>query len=136
MKAAIRFDGGSRGNPGESACGYIVEIDGASFEGGDYLGVKTNNQAEYSGLVNALSALIERADPSSVDLTIYADSELVVKQIKGLYKARNANILPLYQESKMILGRFKSYKIEHVPREKNVKCDGIVNRILDSRKKR
>lgn len=133
MKAAVRFDGGSRGNPGPSACGYTVELEGILHEGGDYLGIRTNNQAEYSGLVNALTMLSELKEPSSVDVSIYADSELVVKQVNGQYRVKNANIIPLYQNAVLLLRRFKSFKISHVRREENKVCDAIVNRILDEK---
>ncbi|MGE3062124.1 MAG: ribonuclease HI family protein [bacterium] len=131
MKAVLKFDGGSRGNPGPSACAYLIECDGKILIDGDSLGNATNNYAEWMGLVNGLKTLMRRVDPDKTDLEIFADSELVVKQITGEYKTKNANLAPLRMMAMRILSDFKSYKISHVKREFNKECDTKVNEILN-----
>jgi ribonuclease HI len=80
----LLFDGASRGNPGPAACGFVVYVNGEKMEArGEFLGVTTNNVAEYRGLIRGLEYLVRKG---ATKVTVYADSELVVKQIKGEYK--------------------------------------------------
>jgi len=132
MKFQLFTDGGSRGNPGHSACAYIIrdqegrEIASAS----NYLGVMTNNEAEYRGLLAGLKELLRRG---ATDVEVFMDSELVIKQLKGDYRVRAANLLPLYQETVGILSGMRSVKLHHVPRGNEVitKADAMVNWTLD-----
>jgi ribonuclease HI len=124
------FDGGSRGNPGPAAWGVVVLDDlGKPVTGhAGAIGRATNNVAEYRGLLEAL-ALAERAGAS--DVTLFADSELVVKQMRGEYKVRHPDLIPLHAEARRRVSRFTRFSIEHVPRERNKDADRLVNRALN-----
>lgn len=134
MRAVLRFDGGSRGNPGPSACAYLIEFAGERVLKGDYLGKATNNYAEWMGLVKGLEEAVKLLPSGDSHLEIYADSELVVKQVTGEYKMKSASLSPLRMSAMNMLSMFKSFKIEHVRREKNKECDAKVNEILDNSK--
>lgn len=126
-------DGGSRGNPGHSAIGYAIydRDDNLLVSDGRYLGVATNNQAEYNGLKIGLLA-VQQMGAKNVE--VYMDSLLVVNQLKGEYKVKNQELAPIFQEVKKISSQFESVKYNHVPRELNKVADTIVNDVLDSRK--
>ena len=124
------FDGGSRGNPGPAAWGVVVlDPEGRAVEGfAGAIGRATNNVAEYTGLLEALSlALAREAD----DVELLADSELVVKQVRGEYKVRHPDLIPLHAEAVRRIARLRRFKIGHVPREKNKDADKLVNRALN-----
>lgn len=127
----IYADGGSRGNPGPSATGYVlITMDGAVIsQGGDYLGVTTNNQAEYRAL---LSGLQEAAQRGAKYVHVYMDSLLVVNQMKGIYKVKNRELLPVFLKVQETLKSFKSTTFTHVPRELNKLADAMVNEVLDA----
>lgn len=124
-------DGGSRGNPGPSASGYALLLmdDTVVFQGGNYLGVTTNNQAEYNGLKMGLD---EAAMRGAKIVHVYMDSLLVINQMKGLYKVKNADLAPVHQGIKAGLSRFQKVTFNHVPRELNKLADGMVNETLDA----
>jgi len=133
MAARFRagFDGGSRGNPGPAAWGVVVmDAHGRAIEGfAGTIGRATNNVAEYNGLLEALAlALARGAD----DVELLADSELVVKQVRGEYKVRHPDLIPLHAEALRIIRGFGRFKIGHVRREQNKAADKLVNRALDS----
>lgn len=123
-------DGGSRGNPGKAACAYVVtnEKDEVLFSEGKYLSICTNNQAEYNGLIQGLRYLIKE---NIKDVTVLMDSELVIKQVRGEYKVKDANIKLLISQINGILPMFEHISFNHIPREKNKKADKLVNEILD-----
>jgi len=124
------FDGGSRGNPGPAAWGVVVlDPEGRAVEGfAGAIGRATNNVAEYTGLLEALAlALAREAD----DVELLADSELVVKQVRGEYKVRHPDLIPLHAEAVRRIARLRRFKIGHVPREKNKDADKLVNRALN-----
>lgn len=124
------FDGGSRGNPGPAAWGVVVlDETGRPLTGhAGSFGRATNNVAEYRGLLEAL-ALAERAGAS--DVRLFADSELVVKQMRGEYKVRHPDLIPLHAEARRRASAFVRFTIEHVPRERNKEADRLVNRALN-----
>lgn len=124
-------DGGSRGNPGPSASGYalLTMDDVVVFQGGNYLGITTNNQAEYNGLKMGLN---EAASHGAKIVHVYMDSLLVVNQMKGIYRVKNAELAPVYHEIKSSLGRFQKVTFNHVPRELNKIADSMVNDTLDA----
>jgi len=124
-------DGGSRGNPGPSASGYVLMTmdDIVVFEGGQYLGITTNNQAEYNALKLGLQEAINRG---ARYIHVYMDSLLVVNQMKGLYKVKNRDLAPVYQSISAMLHHFDKVTFTHVPRELNKLADGMVNEILDA----
>lgn len=126
------FDGGSRGNPGPAA-GVAVALDGDGktlIERGRFLEKDTNNVAEYHGLLLA----IELAKELGVRrLRLQGDSELVVKQLRGEYKVKNKNLLPLFLAAIRSLREFPHWEIRHIRREENQVADDLVNRVLDER---
>ncbi len=127
----IHSDGGARGNPGPAAAGVVIETSGGELldEIGQYLGEMTNNQAEYRALKLGLEKALTH-EPEIIDC--YLDSELVVKQLKGLYKMKNADLRPLFNEiNELIVG--KNVSFTHVYREANARADSLVNKALDSR---
>lgn len=130
-EAKIYTDGGSRGNPGSSACAYVIcDMDDNVVEkSGYYIGVATNNQAEYAGFKRGL----ERARELGIDkITLYSDSQLVVNQMNGFYKVKNQELAPLHQEVKALAESFEKIAFVHVPREQNKRSDALVNETLDS----
>lgn len=126
-------DGGSRGNPGPSAGGFVVldMDDRVLYESGKYLGITTNNQAEYHSLKGGLEAVakmgIRRVD-------VYMDSMLVVNQMKGIYKVKNRDLWPIHEAIKGLTTKFESVSFTHVPRELNKLADSMVNQTLDAQK--
>ena len=123
-------DGGSRGNPGPAGFGvYIQDERGAGLaELSEFLGIRTNNYAEYSGLLAALNFALEQGHPR---LRVVSDSELMVKQIKGQYRVNSPDLKPLYEEAKRRIGRLESFRIEHVLRAKNKQADLLANLAMD-----
>ena len=124
------FDGGSRGNPGPAAWGVVVmDSSGRAVEGfAGAIGRATNNVAEYSALIEALSIALAR---DAEDVELHADSELVVKQVRGEYKVRHPDLIPLHAEAKRLIARLRNFRIGYVPRAKNKDADKMVNRALD-----
>jgi phosphoribosylglycinamide formyltransferase-1 len=125
------IDGGSRGNPGPAAAAFVLkDSSGKKLEAkAFFLGRATNNVAEYTALVKALEAA---AKFGSGPISIFSDSELLVRQINGRYKVKSEQIRPLYQQAVDLLGKFKSWKIQHVTRDKNEQADDLVNQALDA----
>ncbi len=124
-------DGGSRGNPGPSASGFVVldMADKILARDGSYLGKTTNNQAEYHALKLGLEKALE-LNAKAID--VYMDSMLVINQMKGIYKVKNRELLPVHLAIKDIADRFDEITYTHVPRELNKLADGMVNEILDA----
>ena len=132
INEAIMFaDGGSRGNPGPSAAGFVV-MDTANNlleTWNKYLGITTNNQAEY----HALIAGMEWCKQKNVkELQVRMDSMLVVNQLKGIFKVKNRDLWSLYETAKKPQASFKNFSITHVPREMNKLADKEVNKALDA----
>ena len=123
-------DGGSRGNPGPSASGYVLldMQDKVIFEGGVYLGITTNNQAEYKALKFALE---EAQKLQARTIHVYMDSLLVVNQLTGKFKIRNRDLWPIHDAFYQLAKTFKLVEYTHVPREYNKLADGMVNKTLD-----
>lgn len=125
-------DGGSRGNPGPSAGGFVVldMDDQLLLESGKYLGITTNNQAEYHSLKGGLEAA---AKMGAKKVHVYMDSLLVINQMKGIFKVKNRDLWPIHQAIKdNLVPQFKEISFTHVPREYNKLADGMVNKTLDS----
>lgn len=128
--ALLKTDGGSRGNPGIAGIGFQIEADGQVIcSGGWFIGETTNNVAEYQamiwGLTNARALGVQHLD-------IRADSQLVVRQLQGAYKVKNAGLKPLYQEAKALLDSFPSHSLDHVYREENSLADSLANQAMDA----
>lgn len=127
----VHIDGGSRGNPGPAAASFVFTTPSGSRLKAQafFLGKATNNVAEYTGLLKALEAAKQI---KAERLSIFSDSELLVKQLKGQYKVKSEQIAPLFQQATALLDLFKDWKIQHVPREKNKFADKLVNQALDA----
>jgi ribonuclease HI len=130
----IYSDGGSRGNPGPSAAGYVVlnmqqEV---IAEGGEYLGITTNNQAEYQGVRLGLDKALELGF-KKVDFKV--DSMLVVNQMKGFYKIKNRELWPIHERIRTLMTQFDRVTFTHVNRQFNQLADGMVNKTLDAHKR-
>jgi ribonuclease HI len=123
-------DGGSRGNPGPSASGFVILDleDNVLVDRGVYLGVTTNNQAEYTALKLALEECLKMGVKRA---QVYMDSLLVVNQIKGTFKVRNRDLWPIHDAIKQLIPKFNEITFSHVPREFNKLADAAVNRALD-----
>lgn len=124
-------DGGSRGNPGPSASGFVIMDmqDNVLETNGEYLNITTNNQAEY----HSLKLGLERAKQLGArKVHVFMDSMLVVNQMNGVYKVKNKELLPVFLRIKELAREFDQVDFMHVPRELNKLADGEVNRILDS----
>ena len=130
----IFSDGGSRGNPGPSAAGYIILNNRQEViaEGGEYLGITTNHQAEYHGVRLGLEKAIELKF-TRVDFKI--DSMLVVNQMKGLYKIKNRELWPIHERIRLLMTKFDKVTFTHVNRQFNQLADGMVNKTLDAHEK-
>ena len=127
----IYSDGGARGNPGPAAAGYVVG--GKSF--GEYIGETTNNVAEYKALIFGLKkgiSLLGKEKAAETDVQCNLDSELLVRQLNGQYKVKNANLKPLFLEALSAKRSYKSVSFTHIPREINKEADRMVNLTLDN----
>jgi ribonuclease HI len=123
-------DGGSRGNPGPSGYGaYITDPEGKRLaELSEFLGVQTNNFAEYSGLIAALEYAVEHGYGT---VKVVSDSELLVKQMKGQYKVRSEALLSIYSEAKTLIRKLDRFEIRHVLRHLNKDADRLANDAMD-----
>ena len=126
----VYTDGGSRGNPGPSGSGVFSSEMGEFKE---YIGVATNNQAEYHALYMALQAAVayQAEHPSVVELNCFLDSELIVKQMNGEYKIKNAALKRVAVQIKALAKSFDSVTFTHVYREHNTEADRLVNEAID-----
>ena len=131
MKARLSTDGGSRGNPGPAAYGYVLEAeDGTVLDArGEAIGTATNNVAEYSGLIAGLESALERGVE---EVEVVSDSELLVKQMRGEYKVKNETLRELVDDAEALADRLKRVRYTAVRREHNELADRLVNEALDS----
>jgi ribonuclease HI len=127
----MHFDGGSRGNPGPAAWGWVLfQPDGAeAARDCGHIGHATNNVAEYTGLVRGLEGALGHGVTT---LDVRGDSELIIKQLRGEYKVKNAALKPLYEQAATMLRSLNSWNAEHVYRADNKIADGLVNEALDN----
>jgi len=130
VEAIMFADGGSRGNPGPAASGSVLLTPKGETiaEIGVFLGIKTNNVAEWNGLCAGLEAAVQRG---ITRLAVRLDSELVVKQITGVYRVKHPDLQPFYARAKALLRKFAFVDIRHVPRKQNAHADAVVNQTLD-----
>jgi ribonuclease HI len=131
VKATLNTDGGARGNPGPAAFGYILEAEDGTVlaSHGELIGTATNNVAEYSGLVAGLRKAIELQVP---EVEVRSDSELLVKQMRGEYRVKNAALRELFVEAGRLARALGNVEYRHVRREDNEEADRLVNEALDA----
>jgi probable phosphoglycerate mutase len=128
-------DGGSRGNPGPSGFGAVLVDDAGHTiaELSEFLGIRTNNFAEYSGLLACLDYALKNNLPR---LKVVSDSELMVKQIQGKYKVNSPDLKPLWQEARNRIAKLEAFEISHALRHKNKEADALANQAMDRGMKR
>lgn len=128
-------DGGARGNPGPSGYGALIQDANGMViaELSEFLGIRTNNFAEYSGLLGCLQFAIENGHSR---LRVVSDSELMVKQIQGKYQVKSPDLKPLYEEAKRRIARLEKFEISHALRHKNKDADRLANEAMDRGTKR
>jgi len=131
MKLTIYTDGGSRGNPGPAATGIVIknEIGKTVSAYGEFLGIQTNNYAEYKAIISALK---KAKSLGATEVQCIADSKLVVEQLNQNWKVREPSIQKLFVEAYNASQQFKKITYKHVLREKNKEADAEVNKILDN----
>ncbi|MBN2325272.1 MAG: ribonuclease HI family protein [Spirochaetes bacterium] len=130
----VYIDGGSRGNPGDGAVGYVVLKDGdEAYRYGEKIGRCTNNVAEYSALIGALEYLKKTASGGGEPVIVYSDSELLIMQMTGRYRVKSGMLKPLHGRAAKLLEEMKDVRLVHIGRVKNKTADWIVNRVLDGR---
>jgi ribonuclease HI len=130
MKVVVHVDGGSRGNPGPAAAASVVSAPSGEVldEASELLGTVTNNVAEYRAL---LLGLARAGALGATEVEVVNDSELIAKQVQGLYKVKHAAMRPLYSDAMAALAAFEAWKIRSVPRAQNADADALVNAALD-----
>ena len=130
-KLVVNVDGGARGNPGPAAIGAVVQDAGGTVleQRGERIGPATNNVAEYRAL---LLGIERAAELGASELELVGDSELIVRQVKGEYKVKDAALRELHTEVKRALRGFDRWSIRHVRREQNAAADRLVNAALDA----
>lgn len=128
----IHCDGGARGNPGPAAYGFVIKENGQTVKRGQgYIGIATNNFAEYTAVIEALQWL--QSNYQGKDLEFYLDSQLVASQLTGTWKIKNSTIRELIVKIRGLETVFGQIKYNYVPREKNKEADRLVNEALDQR---
>jgi ribonuclease HI len=130
MKVIIHVDGGARGNPGPAAAACVISSPNGETidQGAQLLGTATNNVAEYRAL---LLGLARARELGAVEVEVIGDSELIAKQVQGLYKVKHPAMRPLYLEAMQALKGFEQWSIQTVPRAQNAEADALVNAALD-----
>jgi ribonuclease HI len=127
--AIIYTDGGSRGNPGPAGIGAVITHDGKAVASiSEFLGVTTNNVAEYTALIRALEKSLEHGIQK---VEVRTDSELMVRQMNGEYRVKNEGLKPLFLKAQALKNRFASFVIVHVRREQNKEADRLANQAMD-----
>jgi len=130
MKVIVHVDGGARGNPGPAAAACVITSPTGEVlaEHAELLGTATNNVAEYRALLLGL----ERArELGASEIEVVGDSELIARQVRGLYKVKHEAMKPLHREAMAALGKFERWSIRTVPRAQNKRADALVNAALD-----
>jgi ribonuclease HI len=130
--ATVHIDGAARGNPGPAAIAFVLKRPGLpDVEHAETLGNATNNVAEYTALVAALEKAVELGVPR---LSVFSDSELLVKQMNGEYKVKNEDLRTLYTEASALRRKLENVTLSHVRREQNKRADELCNIVLDGAK--
>jgi ribonuclease HI len=128
----VEADGGSRGNPGPAGYGAVV-IDAATgetlAEAAEYIGIATNNVAEYTALIRGLETAAGYDAPR---VEVRADSQLLIRQLEGRYRVKHAGLVPLHRRAQELLRSYRDVDLQHVRREENTEADALVNAALDA----
>ena len=130
--AVLMFDGGSRGNPGPSGCGYVLMNSDESkiiISGSEFLGKNTNNYAEYMGMILGIQKALEL---DIENLIIKGDSQLVIKQMLKQYSVKAPNLSPLYNQATNLILGFQDTKFYHIKRNLNTLADKLANHAMDN----
>ncbi len=132
MGLIIHVDGGARGNPGPAGAGVTISSDQGTlvYEGAYFLGRQTNNGAEYHALIRALQRVL-RCDTDAI--TVFSDSELLVRQVTGTYRVRSPKLARLFEQVQLLLLKIPCWNIRHIPREENCRADELANLAIDRR---
>jgi ribonuclease HI len=130
-RVTIYTDGAARGNPGPAAIGVVLKDETGKMIAGisQCLGTTTNNQAEYRAIIAGLEKAVSLGVKNVI---VKSDSELMVKQINGLYRVKNADLRPLYLKAVELAGKLESFKVTYIPRAQNAAADALANQALDS----
>lgn len=130
MIIKIKSDGGARGNPGKAGIGVVLynQDDEVLTTISEYIGVATNNQAEYKAIIAGLKKAKEL---KASEVIAYLDSELIVKQVNGEYRVKNKELAPLFLELHNLKLSFKKTRFIHIPREENKEADKLANQAMD-----
>ena len=128
----IYIDGAAKGNPGPAGVGVVILQDGSPVKNlHKFIGNTTNNVAEYTALIYALQeAIILKANR----VKVYSDSELLCRQIAGIYKVRHINLKPLFEQAKHLAGSLSSFEIKHIPRTENQQADKLAKKASEQTK--
>ncbi|MDP8968601.1 MAG: ribonuclease HI family protein [Actinomycetota bacterium] len=131
MKLVVHVDGGARGNPGPAAAGAVISTPDGDVvaDAAEAIGVATNNVAEYRGL---LLGLRKARELGASEVEVVNDSELVAKQVNGIYKVKHPDMKPLHAAALQALRDFERWSIRSVPRAQNAGADALVNQALDA----
>lgn len=136
MHYTIHTDGGARGNPGQAGIAAVIESEGEKICLKKYIGVATNNQAEYRALTLALEHILKEFGQESKVISAYCflDSELVVRQLLGDYKVKEPTIKELFTKVLTLCHQFHQIDFCHIPRSENIEADKLVNEAIDGQK--
>ena len=129
-QARIYVDGASRGNPGQAGIGVILVVDGGVKRLSEYIGFKTNNEAEYMALIRGLETALEMGVRDAV---VYSDSQLLVQQLRGSYRVRSRRLKRLYERALELISQLASFQIIHVNRSENMEADRLANQAIDKK---
>jgi len=131
VELTIFTDGASRNNPGESGAGIYILRNGKPFEQiARYLGTTTNNVAEYTAAIIGLEHAVK---VGARRVNLYADSELLVKQLNGQYKVKSEGLKPLHAKAKELIARIGTVAVKYIPRDMNKEADALANRAIDEK---
>ncbi|MDD5415462.1 MAG: ribonuclease HI family protein [Candidatus Daviesbacteria bacterium] len=135
MKLIIYTDGAARGNPGPASYGFTIADRRGKllYQEGKYIGVATNNVAEYTAVLQALEYIKKQYKGKKLEIEFYADSRLVVEQLSGRYKVKSKHLKPITQQIKILAIELGGVLYSHIPRFKNFEADRLANLALDSR---
>lgn len=130
VQGNLWFDGACSGNPGPMGGGAVLEIKGHRTEHLVSLGIGTNNEAEYGGLIAGLRAALAAG---VTDVTVHGDSQLILRQLEGRYQVKAANLRPFYETARALLARFVTHRLVWVPRDDNGAADAAARRAIQSK---